>query len=192
MRVSKICILQPGKPFLVAPFFSALALAVVCTNASAQETLAEPNEASRYYFFAGASHSENMARPWSESETRIAAEQAESVVRLAAGRIEGALKAGDSSYFLRSGNEYIQREWPLAAAEQVPYAFARQTMEFKSTVISPYGACGKAGKALGDWYHFYRSNLSNGQQLAALMDTPQAKEAASGLWTRLSECKKSL
>lgn len=191
MKQSSRCGVQPTRYFLVALVCTAMTFAT-SLGIAAEPSVAEPSDAGRFYFFAGPSHVEATGRVWSESEVKVAAAQAESVVRMAAQRIDQALGASNSSYFLNSGDEYIRTEWPLAAAEQVPFAFARQAIEFKNLAVSPYATCGKAGKAVGDWYHFYRSNLSNGYDLASLKRTQSAKEVAATLWTTLGDCKKSL
>ena len=86
----------------------------------------------------------------------------------------------------------MQKEWPLFTAQDVAYVFGMQASKLRNPWVPSYSTCELAGKALGDWYHFYRSNLHNGYALNDLKATPAARQEEQTLWANLAACKKAL
>ena len=186
--LAKVANAQPAHRFLVA---SLLAFAsFLPSSAMAVADIAGPT-AIRFIVTNDAQPSASL-RSWSKDETRQAAAEAEAVIRQAAARVQAALAGNDAAFFMGAGQQYMRQEWPLFTAQEVAYVFGLQADDLKNPWIPSYSTCERAGKALGDWYHFYRSNLHNGHTLNDLKAASAAKQEELELWTNLAACKKSL
>ncbi|WMD23071.1 hypothetical protein RAS12_12055 [Achromobacter seleniivolatilans] len=180
---------QPVLSFLVASsltfgaFFSATVLAGAQGPADA---------AAVRFIHADASQTGPALKAWTREQTREAAAEAEAVIRRAAFRVRAALNGNDAAFFMGAGDQYVQQEWPLFTAQEVPYVFGVQAYDLKNSWVPSYSTCEGAGKALGDWYHFFRTGLHNGYALADLKATGAAEEVERELWTNLAACQQAL
>ena len=182
-------IAQPARCFLVASIL--VGLAGYSTGAVAVSP--GPGDVAAVRFIvADAGTEAQQPRAWTKSETQEAAVEAEAVIRRAASRIQTALNGDDAAFFLGAGNQYMQKEWPLFTAQDVAYVFGMQASKLRNPWVPSYSTCELAGKALGDWFHFYRSNLHNGYALNDLKATPAARQEEQTLWANLAACKKAL
>ncbi|MGE8615732.1 MAG: hypothetical protein ACN6PF_25790 [Achromobacter veterisilvae] len=180
---------QPAGRFLVASFLALMA----AHSAGVTAAEAGPADAAAVRFIvADGAAGTSVVRAWTKSETKEAATEAEAVIRRAASRIQTALNANDAEFFMGAGSQYVQKEWQLFTAQDVAYVFGVQGAKLKNPWIPSYSTCEHAGQALGDWYHFYRSNLSNGYSLNDLKVMPASRQAERDLWGSLSACKKAL
>lgn len=185
----KITGTQPVLSFLVA---SSISLATFF-SATVLAGAPEPADAAAVRFIhADAPHTGTASNAWTREQTREAAIEAEAVIRRAATRVQAALNGNDAAFFMGSGDQYVRQEWPLFTAQEVPYVFGVQAYDLKNRWVPSYSPCERAGKALGDWYHFYRTSLHNGYALADLKATRAAEEEERELRTNLAACKKAL